>query len=249
MQIEFSIIANQKKITESSFLNFLDKGMKGVLKLTKFDYKEPLKRTLELNNLKEPLELFNYYSNIIFKGKNKSSISIQSTREGLFFLLGHVDLKEKDLISNTSDLIILLEIFSENSQILFGNICTEDEYDFKHKVVKEYSYGWKGVSIMDFMNLLPGVYWYTIFGKELVEAVGVEKFKNIPNVIYTEPKNGCIAFHLDEPIDAVDYESRIKLENKIAKKIGENYFFDKEKKEGEYSHPKKFKDYLNSLQQ
>ncbi len=243
MSLKFIIFTKSDLNSSIFFKSFLKKGIEGALKLEKYDYKEPTKIKLDKNNLGQVIAMLTEYGNVILKGKNKTTLTAWQSKSFTTWR-GHSSINE----NNVEEIVSLIEILSNDNQILFAALLTENEYDLKHKVVDEYSYGWEGMSKQDFMNFLPGIYWYTIFGKELVEVIGIEKFKNLPNVIYTEPKNGCIAFHLDEPIDTEDYKLRIKLEKEIVKKIGESYFFDKEKKETEFKHPKKFKDYLNSLE-
>lgn len=246
MEIKFKLIIKAEKLSENIFSDFLEKAMTGVLGLSKYDYKEPLKRQLDIDNINEAKQLFDYYGNIIFKGKNKSWITIDSYKEGIGWLSGSLTIS-KNIVNIVDHLKLFLESYN-NNQIIYGKICTESEYNLKHKVITEWAYGWEGTSINSFMKFLPGIYWYTIFGKELVESIGKDKFKNLPNVIYTEPKNGCVAFHLDEPIDSEDLETRITKEKEIAKIIGQNYFFDRDSDIESFSHPKQFLDFLKSLE-
>lgn len=247
MNIEFLIITKSKELSENIFLKFLEKSINGVLKFNKYDYKEPLKKELDINKLIEVKQMFDYYGNALFKGKNKQSMSVNSYNEGINIWMGSLVIN-KNLSNSISDIISLIEFFSDKDQIIFGNICSEVEYNLKHKVLTQHSYSWKGVSRFDFFKFLPGIYWYTIFGKELVESIGKDKFKNLPNVTYTKPKDGCIAFHLNEPIDSEDLEARIAKEKELAKIIGQNYFYDKEGNIDSFSHPKQFLDFLKSLE-
>jgi len=222
MQIQFTIFT--KNDTDSKSLNeFLREIVNGRLKFNKFDYKEPVKQTI--NNPEEIVTMLTDYGNIILTGKNKSNITAWLGDEYPTALQGHFNLKDKGF--GIDDVISLIEILAKDDYLLFAGIYSEDEFDLKHKIVKQYSYTWKGISPADFMEHIPGIYWYTIFGKELVQVIGKEKFKNLPNVTYTAPKDGCIAFHLNEPIESDDLVSRLSKENELANIIGKNYFFDK----------------------
>src|SRR5204862_5766600 len=64
--------------------------------------------------------------------------------------------------------------------ILYGFGCSEAEYDAKHRYVKVVpgvgrASGAVGVSIAEFYQYLPGLYWLTIFGPELAQAFGQSK--------------------------------------------------------------------------
>lgn len=245
MQIKFRFFT--KNNFDKSLTDFLKKGIEGTLKLEKYDFKEPLKQSLDSNSTDEVIQMLSNKGNLILKGKNKCSISCWRYAEGFTSFTCNLVLNEKSK-KNIPEIISLLEIFAKHSNIIYGCIATEEEYDLKHKVTTEYSYGMEGVSRFDFAKFLPGVYWYTIFGKELVNAIGEEKLKNLPSVIYTEPKNGCIAFHLDEAIESDNSEFRIQKEKQIASIIGEYYFFDRNKDVNTLSHPKQFLGFLKSLE-
>lgn len=247
MEIKFLVVTNANRFSKSAFSNFLYTGIAGVLKLAKFDYKEPLKKHLTIDSFDEVSDMFNNYSNLILKGKDKSSISVKQYREGVVLWMGYADINEDTLNEDLNDVITLLECLAENNQMLFGKICTVDEHDAKHKVTTEHSYGWEGTSINDFLEYLPGIYWYTIFGKELVWAIGEKKMLNISNVVYTNPGDGCIGFYLNETINADNYDKRIETENAIVQEIGRDFFFNKNEKIRYFSHPRVFKDYLASL--
>lgn len=246
MNIEFLIITKSNKLSETILPYFLKKENNGILSFNKYDYKEPLKKQLDVNNLEEPKRLFEYYGNLIFKGKNKSSMSINSYKEGFAFWMGSIT-ANKNISQVTRELISLIESISANNCFIYGKLCSEKEYDLKHKVTTEWSYSWKGVSRFDFMKFLPGIYWYTIFGRELVDSIGKEKFKDLPNVVYTTTEKGCVSFHINEPIENEELEHRVQLEREIANMIGDKYFFDKTKDINTLGHHPKFIDFLKSL--
>lgn len=245
MKIKFLLIVEAGKLSENICFGFLEKCMSGILGFSKYDFKEPLKKQIEIEKLNEVKELFDNYENIIFKGKNKSWMTVKSYKEGIGRLSGSIEINN-NISNKISELLTILESF-ENNQIIFGKICEESEFDMKHKVVTEWSYGWEGTSRFDFMKFLPGIYWYTIFGKELVDSIGKNNFVDLPNVIYTNTKNGCVSFHLNEPIDSEELEQRVQLERQIANMIGDKYFFDKTKDINTLGHHPKFIDFLKSL--
>ncbi|MBE99388.1 hypothetical protein [Flavobacterium coralii] len=243
MEIEFTFISNNKRFLKKNFFDFLSEGLENILSLNKYDYKEPVKRNLHVDNFDNVLEILNNYSGIILKGKNKSFITSQISNLGITYWSGSIILKENQIYQIT-DLIKLIEKFSFNNQLLFAFITEKEEFEFKHRVTTEHSYGWDGVSLHNFLNFLPGVYWYTFFGSDLVNTIGKEKLQTLKGVKYSENLNDDnIAFHLNEPITS-DSEDRIEIENNIALQIG-NFFYNK--KDKSYKHHEKFKLYLDTL--
>lgn len=240
MNLQFVIYTTNDFTEGEAFKAFLAKGIEGPMKLAKYDYKEPVKQ--QINNIEEVLTILTDYGNVILKGANKALITASHNYYvPTTIWRGHPVLKAKG--TTIADVISLIEILANDNKILFGGLYTEDEYDAKHKIVKQYSYGWRGVSHDDFMKCIPGVYWYTIFGKELTDTIGTEKLNNLPGVVYTNPGNGCVAFHLDEPIESDDLEGRLAKEEALAKMIGRNYFFEKGNPE-DFRHPKVFLEFL-----
>lgn len=242
MNIKFEAIIRTEHFDTATFADLIQYESH-LIEITKYDYFEPLKKTVDKHNIQPILELFDYHLSIIFKGKKRFWASFSSTRQGVLFVGGGLTLAKKD-VSNISELTRFLELFSRNNQLLYAYLCTEDEFDDKHKVVDKSSYGWEGVSQWDFQDFLPGVHWYTLFGKELVNSIGEDVFSNVDGVTRTEPADGAIAFHLNSQIE--NNESRQAELEAVEVQIGD-YFYNRHKKEGTYKHPAAFKAYIESF--
>ncbi len=117
---------------------------------------------------------------------------------------------------------------------LYGFGCTLDEYEAKHSTSRALkgggsAKGAKGVSIRDFFRFLPGIYWLTIFGPELVRAFGAERITGLPGVRTETIGEDQIAMILDEPPVPEDMEGRLGREAELAEALGAEFFFDRER--------------------
>jgi|SRR6476661_34523 len=118
--------------------------------------------------------------------------------------------------------------------VLYGGGFSAAEYDSKHAHVKQLPGGGRisgtiGVSILEFYQYLPGLYWLTIFGKELVQAFGESKLMVLPNVQAFSLNSQQVAICLNEPVIPDNMEQRLQTESRLADILGAKYFFDRNK--------------------
>lgn len=102
--------------------------------------------------------------------------------------------------------------------MLVGRACLESEFEATNP-------SFKGATTMDFGKFLSGVYWWTLFGKELVSDLGADKIKTAPHATASSVKGGQIALQLDEPLVPDDMKKRLATEKEIAAHLGANNFF------------------------
>lgn len=241
MKVTLHLIIRTEKFDSKTLLKILSNQF---LKFTKFGRTEPLKNKIDLESLEAISELYEDDLSIILGGNKYTSFSGDAWPNGFLLLGGVFELKKKE-VNDIHNLFEFVNAFSNNESLLYGYVCSEDEYDDKHKVVDEYSHSWKGVSTWDYEEFLPGVHWYTIFGKELVNAIGKEKFECLKNVSFVDVGDESLAFHLNTPIDKLEDRQKELIE--IEKQLGESYFFGKEKEEGAYAHSGAYKEYLKAF--
>jgi hypothetical protein len=114
----------------------------------------------------------------------------------------------------------------------FAYGCSQEEYDAKHRVVTDYPGGGTSITAVgksnrDFHQYLPGLYWLTVFGNELVQDFGRSKILHLPNVDITELKSGNISVRLSEPVVPNAMDQRLESERKLADILGPRFFFDR----------------------
>ncbi|MBQ0734508.1 hypothetical protein [Aquimarina celericrescens] len=241
MKIGFKVFLRTENFEISTIEEIL-RSENALFKITKYGYTEPVRNKFE-DDTKEVVEMYENNYSLILKGSNKFWLSSSIFPEGISIWAGEVELKETK-VDSISELINFVQLFSRNNQLLFGNIKSVEENDQKHKKVEGSGVGWEGASIWDFFEFLPGIYWYTIFGRELVNAIGRENFDNIKGVVRTDPGDESLAFHLNEPIIPDDWQKRLAIENEIAQIIRKDLFYNKETNKDNLSYPEKFKDYI-----
>jgi hypothetical protein len=122
--------------------------------------------------------------------------------------------------------------------VLFGYAATSEEYKAKHQMRKPMPDGtrvteWLGISISEFARFLPGVYWLTFFGPELVQHFGPRNLMHLPNTRAFSIGATQIAVCLDEPVKPSNMEDRLRIEATIAERLGKQFFFDRNHPEAE----------------
>ncbi|MFD9869086.1 hypothetical protein ACFXI8_26560 [Streptomyces niveus] len=118
----------------------------------------------------------------------------------------------------------------------YGLACSADEYAAKHRAVGSDDIGGAtrmvGVSSADFHRFLPGVYWLTIFGAELVDHFGAA-LQSLPDTrcVTISPSN--MAVLLDSPAKPESMAERLRTEARLTETLGADYFFDHTEKDCE----------------
>ncbi len=143
----------------------------------------------------------------------------------------------------------------EDLPVLFASACSVDEYEAKHQIVQTTDNssnikirGSIGDKTSDFYHYLPGIYWLTIFGSDLVSGLGRTKLLNTPLAIVEEITAEQIALRLDIPITGSNVGDMLALEKKIGEYLGSKYFFDREQSQSETVQVPQLLEKLESLE-
>jgi len=208
---------------------------------TRYDSSEPLKQTYDTSKSGEGLELLRNGGLILSGGARTISIREQPT--GLTYWRFHLDEDEAP-----AAVVELVERFNEALPVVYGRACGAEEYDAKHKVVDEHSYGWEGTSMWDFQDFLPGVYWLTVFGAKLRESFDFVPLESLAGVRLVDLAHDGLCVRLDEPVVPEDMAARLQTERVIAEELGAEKFFDRDRRDDvEFAHPPEFEEYLRGL--
>lgn len=115
---------------------------------------------------------------------------------------------------------------------LYGLACSNAEYETKHWIIKDLPGGGRvrkscGASIAEFYHYLPGIYWLTLFGRDLapVFAPRWPQLEGLAHVIHLD--GGQVAVQLNAPVFTEDMEQRLLAERAIADILGATFFFDR----------------------
>ncbi len=186
---------------------------------------------------------------IVFKGKSSLRLSLKTNHSGIISINGEMSFSSTKKVEVINDLIKIIKIFSEDGILLYGSITSEKLFNEKHKMMTYYdsggfSYGWEGISSFEFLDFLPGIYWFTAFGKDYVKAIGKEALLSIDQVEYLSLYDNTVAFFHFKDIEELNLED-CKI---IEEKIGANHFFDQEREVCNLFHPNAFKKVLDNIQ-
>lgn len=123
---------------------------------------------------------------------------------------------------------------------VFASVCSKTEYEAKHRYTQAHDTlpkvrvrGSIGDSIPDFYKALPGIYWLTIFGSDLVEGFTRSRLFAVPATTATPIGSEQVALQLDAPLIPSSIEERLGVENEVAAFLGKQYFFDRSTPEAE----------------
>jgi len=115
--------------------------------------------------------------------------------------------------------------------VLFGFACSEFEYDAKHTRVRQVpggtATGAVGISIREFQLYLPGVYWLTILGREVVSGLNAEEAMSLSSVEAIQLDGNQLAIRLKEPVLPESIDGRLEMERRLADQLGAQFFFDR----------------------
>jgi hypothetical protein len=110
----------------------------------------------------------------------------------------------------------------------FAYLCPQDDYDTRHMSLP----GAKGVSVAEFREYLPGLYWMTVFGKDLTAGIGKKAFDQLSDCEVKSLKGGLTSVRFEGPAVLAGYEPRIATLQKQATRLKPNLFFDPKKSSG-----------------
>jgi hypothetical protein len=115
----------------------------------------------------------------------------------------------------------------ESVRCLYGFGTARDDYDAKHVEENEDHRQAFGVSLRELSEFLPGIYWMTVFGEALTKALCVAKLEGTPGLVIKPLLPHQTVMLLDEPATPRDLEQRLERERDIAKRLGDDHFFDR----------------------
>ncbi|MCP4521904.1 MAG: hypothetical protein GY827_09495 [Cytophagales bacterium] len=247
MRIDISYKLNYHKLTPSTVIKAITTKYKH-LKIEKYGDSERKMKKIETE--KDLLAHWEYYTSILVKGKNKLFLSFDTSRYGQVYGGGVIDIAQKKIEEVIQDVHLLLNILNEEGAVLFARIISEEIHKEKHEVITHFksggrSIGWKGTSIHDFMEYLPGLGYYTFLGQDYLTTLPPTKFKNLQEVNYLPTTNSSIAFQVRQTFQETTAEDIEQLEEKIDPLL----FFSKNRELSTTSHPTDFKELLLKIEE
>jgi hypothetical protein len=117
----------------------------------------------------------------------------------------------------------------------YAYACSTDEYDVHHMEERLTArggavYGHKGTAAQ-FPAFLPGIYWRNYFGAELTAVLPLAALDGLPGVTREALGGDRTVVALEGPPFADDLDARLALARQVAAQLGDDYFYDRERKE------------------
>jgi hypothetical protein len=248
MRIDIDLKIDFQKFQFDTLQKLINLPFKKIVLLKYGSHERDMKKFIDTSSA-DLISHWDHYLSILIKGKNQLFFSLDTSRSGQIYGGGGGDFAEKSMDLVLKDLILIMNTLNENGALIFAAINSQELHDQRHKVTTKFesggsAYGWEGSSIHDFLDLLPGVTWYTFFGAHYVQCLGANKLQNIDNITYINSENGAIAFHHKKSINELllsDLEA-------VEAQIEPQYFYSKKRDRNKLCHPKGFKAYLLSLE-
>ncbi len=104
----------------------------------------------------------------------------------------------------------------------FAYLCPQDDYDTRHMSLP----GPKGISVPEFSRYLPGLYWMTVFGKELSAGLGRQAFARLLDCQVKRLAGGLTSVRFQGAAVLDGYASRIRTLQKQATRLQPDLFFE-----------------------
>lgn len=192
-----------------------------------FDRVEKARR--KFGSWKAAAELFAREQTLVVTGTNGFIATFAASGQGLAHWYFSWRLSTMDVKGTARWCAWIAELCSQLPP-LFALGCQDEEYRRKHDRVVDMPNGGRvtsseGVSTAEFYRVLPGVYWLTVFGEELVKHFGREALDRL-DAQKLDVGSDQMALRLSDTPCEPALEIRIAKEQELVRKLGASYFFD-----------------------
>ena len=219
LKVKAKFIIRTEDKNKDDFFSIFDLIADSAFKPSKFGTHEPFKGKYSASSFNELYDLIR--SGYQISNDNASNLIGLADRWG--------GLTDMDMtisqINQSEELDFVFKIFDVfKDKILYANIVPYDEFESKHKRVRELGKGkrvtsYRGNSTRNFISFMPGVYWFNFFGKELTTAFGKEVLTALTGVEYVDYGGDVIAFKISLPIAENNLASRLEVQNQIINQL------------------------------
>jgi hypothetical protein len=112
--------------------------------------------------------------------------------------------------------------------VVFAGVSAEEDWNARHWVTEEDEDGGETTTKhgLDLRGCLPGVYWMTVFGTELVEHFGAARLRATSAAQAMDLGAGGMALVLETDPVAAKQRALTAEEDRLREAIGDEYFFD-----------------------
>jgi hypothetical protein len=216
--------------SESDFIKLWKILLDERLEATNFGVTEKTKHEIDRSSHKNLYEYYLENGDFFVKGKNV-----------LFWLKNFTHNVYKITIylyskSDLENLVLFINNLVEEIPSIYGFGRTSQEYQYKNETIEYFEGGGSargavGISYAEFTKYLPGIYWSTYFGSQILEFFGSDMIKRFfekftDNLIILENHSGILFYQKYDPFLSTNEEISM-IEVEIANFLGKEYFFNR----------------------
>jgi hypothetical protein len=208
---------------------FVDEG--GPFAPDRFDAREPVKKRLSTSNLGEAAELLvgtGQSGWILLKNsKTRAIVSLRWSEVSAAEWLMQLDENLVRTQKQVDSLVSFLTALCKTHPVFFGGGAIDAEWEAKNWLIEETVHSKRTVRLgVDVDACLPGIYWLTIFGNEVVQFFGREKLKSLPARRVVDLGDAGLMLLLgDRPTDR-RLDQLVQEDQSLIQALGADYFFD-----------------------
>jgi hypothetical protein len=214
--------------TAREFLIFFHQ-LAAAFKLNRFDVKEPVRRPIDWDDLREPAQLLAGSPEcdagaILLKGARYRFLAVIAwNQDGVVpwdFYLSCKFFRTKDSVEKFIQFVVAI---SKRFPVIYGWAAPQDDWKAKHWLIEGTSESKLGTTLEEG---LPGMYWITIFGPQLVEHFGRARLEGLPVSRIIDLGAAGLLVQVREMPSEPELAERLREDRKIAEALGGEYFFD-----------------------
>lgn len=135
-----------------------------------------------------------------------------------------------DILSQKEEqdsLVSFLTTLFRNFPVIFGGVAAEEDWNAKHWIVETHEDGEDSIKVgLDLERCIPGIYWMTVFGAELVSHFGRDVILSAPDCETIDLGEAGVVLLLKVSPTEGNQDQRARQEQAIVNVLGAKYFFD-----------------------
>jgi hypothetical protein len=198
-----------------------------------FNSHEPVRRIYDPNDLTAPSKLLagssEFRSGSIFLKGQKHKLLYWFKWSESSISSWHIWLDDKffERPERTDEFLNLMVRLCESFPIIYGGVAPQEDWEAKHWFTTDLPGG--GTSSakvgLSLEGCLPGVYWITLFGANLVSYFGHSKIKDLPTYRTIDTGSGGTLLMLRENPLSPALSQRLLHDSQVMDLLGRQYFF------------------------
>jgi hypothetical protein len=211
-------------------------------KLARFDAREPVRQVYQPHEIQEPVRLLSgapehRWGQLFLKGSKHKFLAWFRWSETVELAEWHLFMDDAYFRQQkrVDEFANFLGALCEEFPVVFGGAAPEADWEAKHWTMVELPAGGRSRKKLG-LNLdacLPGVYWLTVLGRDLVDYFGGQQLQQLPvHRLSALGANGMLLMLRPLP-DVPELSERLRHDSEIMSALGDEYFFSIDRPQAE----------------